>query len=117
MGFMLAMKGPSRNSFKRAINACAEASLIHLEAMAKERYAAFLTDEDEVEQAKDYIRSSYWLYKDWGANAKAFLLQKQHDFLKDCKREFSVSVTSTSISQKSTPMDGIILLSIVETLV
>eukprot|EP00579_Thalassiosira_antarctica_P001484 CAMPEP_0201869558 /NCGR_PEP_ID=MMETSP0902-20130614/3031_1 /ASSEMBLY_ACC=CAM_ASM_000551 /TAXON_ID=420261 /ORGANISM="Thalassiosira antarctica, Strain CCMP982" /LENGTH=1165 /DNA_ID=CAMNT_0048395085 /DNA_START=172 /DNA_END=3669 /DNA_ORIENTATION=+ len=38
--FMLALKKPSRISFEKAIHACAGASMINLEAMPKERYAA-----------------------------------------------------------------------------
>ena len=79
---MLAMKGPSREAFKKAIDACAEANMIHLEAMAKERYASFLSNEKDMALANDYITSSYWLYQDWGAHAKALQLSQQYDFLK-----------------------------------
>lgn len=79
---MLAMKSPSREGFKQAIDACAEASMVHLEAMAKERYAVFLNGESDAELANDYITSSFWLYQDYGAYAKALQLKERHDFLK-----------------------------------
>ena len=45
---MLAMKRPSKASFAKAVDACAEARMINLEAMAKERFALFLTKENDV---------------------------------------------------------------------
>jgi len=85
--FMLAMKSPSREAFKEAIFACTEASMNHLEAMVKERYAVFLNKEGDATLANDYIASSYWLYKDWGAHAKTLQLSQQYDFLKHANRK------------------------------
>ena len=79
---MLAMKVQSREAFQKAIDACAEASIIHLEAMAKEHYSILLNMENDATLAKDYITSSYWLYQDWGAHAKALQLSNQYEFLK-----------------------------------
>ena len=76
------MKASSRKSFEKAIKSCAEASMIHLEAMAKERYVAFLNTEGDTALANDFITSSYWLYQDWGAHAKALQLLQQYDFLR-----------------------------------
>ena len=76
------MKSPSKKSFTKAIDACSEAGMVHLEAMSKERYAAFLNQEKDTELANEYITSSYWLYQDWGAHAKALQLSQQNDFLK-----------------------------------
>mmetsp|Transcript_26404 Transcript_26404/g.63372 ORF Transcript_26404/g.63372 Transcript_26404/m.63372 type:complete len:90 (+) Transcript_26404:3305-3574(+) len=86
---MLAMRGPSRKAFQRAIDACAGASMIHLEAMAKERYAVMLNDESDSELAKNYMTSSYWLYHDWGAHAKVQQLLEAYSFLKHSKRSVS----------------------------
>ena len=82
---MLAMKSPSKLAFEKAIDACAEASMIHLEAMANERYAAYLMSKKESELAKDYLTKSYWLYQDWGAHGKNLNLSQQHDYLKNPK--------------------------------
>ena len=80
--FILALKGPSRKSFLKAIDACAEADMVHLEAPARERFAAFLRTENNLELAKEQITSSYWLYRDWGAYAKALDLSQQYVFIK-----------------------------------
>ena len=79
---MLAMKEPSRLAFEKATDACAEASMIHLQAMATERYAMYLYEENDEALAKEFITSSYWLYQDWGADAKALQLTQLYDFLK-----------------------------------
>ena len=80
---MLAMKDPSRKAFSKAIEASSEAGMVHLEAMSKERYASFLLNQEkDTELANEYITSSYWLYQDWGAHAKALQLSQQNDFLK-----------------------------------
>ena len=79
---MFALKGPSRKSFLKAIDACAEADMVHLEAPARERFAAFLRAENNLELAKEQITSSYWLYRDWGAYAKALDLSQQYVFIK-----------------------------------
>lgn len=84
--FLLAMKCPSRDTFNTAIRACAYAGLTHLEAMAKEQYALFLYTENDELLANDYLTSSYLLYQDWGAHAKATQLLQKHAFLKNAKR-------------------------------
>ena len=86
---MCAMRVPSREAFKKAIEATAEANMIHLEAAAKERFALLLYSEKEEAHANDYITSSYWLYREWGAHAKALKLSQQYEFLK--VRSFSCS--------------------------
>ena len=80
--FMLAMKRPSSEAFKKAIDACSEAGMVHLEAMSREHYAAFLFGQNNEALGNDYIMSSYWLYQDWGAHAKALQLYQRYDFLK-----------------------------------
>ena len=80
--FMLAMKSPSSEAFKKAIDACAEAGVIHLEAMAQERYAVYLNAENNGELVNEYITSAYLLYQDWGAHAKALQMSQQYPYLK-----------------------------------
>lgn len=79
---MLAMKRPSSESFNKAIEACSEAGMIHLEAMARERCAKFLFGVNNEVLAKDHLTVSYWLYQEWGAHAKALQMSQQYDFLK-----------------------------------
>ena len=102
------MKNQSRETFTKAIDACAEASFIHLEAMAKERFAVYLMKQNEEDAAKDYITSCYWLYQDWGAHGKAWHLLQEHSYLKSSKRRAANSATmSTSASSEkssSVPM-------------
>ena len=100
---MLALKNPSRDAFQKGINACSEAGMIHLEAMANERYAAFLAAEEHDEAAaKECITSSYWLYFDWGAHGKALQLSQQYSYLKCSKRKTANSATlSTADTEKS----------------
>jgi len=93
---MLAMKAPKRKTFTKAINACAEARMINLEAIAKERFAMLLMKENDVALANDYLTSSYWLYRDWGAHAKALELLQTYDFLKRAKKNNAQSSTLSS---------------------
>ena len=79
--FMLAVKKPSREAFNTAIDACNEAGMVHLEAIAKERYGTLLKKENDTPLANDYLISSYWLYRDWGAHAKALQLSQEYEFL------------------------------------
>ena len=102
--FMLALKSPSDKSFMKAIDACTEAGLIQLEAMARERYATFLTKENEVGLANEQITSSYWLYQDWGAYAKALQMVQQYAFLKSSTRKKTNTVTSSEHSRKKKKM-------------
>jgi len=82
---MLALKSPSRKTFKKAIAACIESHFIHLQAVAIERYAAFLNAANDDELANDCLVSAYWLYQDWGAHAKAFELLEENSYLKVSK--------------------------------
>ena len=87
---MLAMKKPSKNSYQKAITACSEASMFHLEAMAHEHYAIMLNEQGDSDLANNHITSSYWLYKDWGATAKAIQLSDAYTFLKVGASYFTV---------------------------
>lgn len=76
------MKCPSIEAFEKAINACADTRMLHLEIMARERYAVFLYEQKNEQLAGDYMISAYWMYQDWGAHAKALQLLRQYEFLK-----------------------------------
>ena len=56
--------------------------MINLEAIAKERYATYLREENDTTMANEYITSAYWLYQDWGAFGKVVELTQKFDFLK-----------------------------------
>lgn len=102
--FMLAMKVPCREKFLKAIDACAEARMVHLEAMALERYASYLRNEKDNTLANDCITSSYWLYQDWGAHAKALQLSEQYVFLKDAKRKKAKNSALSTAESEISPM-------------
>lgn len=97
-----ALKQPSREAFASAIDACAEATFIHLEAIGRERYAMFLIKHMDVEVGNDYLVSSYWLYQDWGAFFKALLLSQEHEFLKKSKRNGANSKSATESTRSPT---------------
>lgn len=98
---MVAMKKPSESAFEAAIDAAAEASTIHLEAMAKERYAFFLQQQNEESRANDCIASSYFSYYDWGAHYKALKMTQDYPFLKKASRIKAKSLFSTSNTETS----------------
>jgi len=79
--FMLAIKTPSREAFQKAIDACGESNMLHLQAMANENYSEFLNDKGDLARANDFMALAYWQYRDWGADAKALKLLKEHEFL------------------------------------
>ena len=84
--FLKAMKSPSRDAFREAIESCAEGKFVNLEAMINERYAVFLREEKDEATFKECITNAYFLYQEWGAHAKALQLSKDHAFLKKAKR-------------------------------
>mmetsp|Transcript_9614 Transcript_9614/g.14346 ORF Transcript_9614/g.14346 Transcript_9614/m.14346 type:complete len:102 (+) Transcript_9614:2-307(+) len=95
------MKSPSRDSFSKAIEACAEGKFVNLEAMVNERYAAFLREENDEAASNDCITEAYFLYQDWGAHAKALQLSKDHSFLKKVKRKKKRSVFRRASKQRT----------------
>ena len=95
------MKNWNRKSFEKAVDACIESNMIHLEAMAKERYSAFLIGEKDEALANDYITSSFWLYTDWGAFNKALQLKQQNSFLAHSTRKKAESLTLSTVTAKS----------------
>ena len=104
--FMLALKKPNREAFQEAIDACAEAKFVHLEAMAAERYATLLKDENDIGQANDFLATAYWRYRDWGADAKASSLVEEHEFLKHCKRRSAVDIASDASERVQASKQG-----------
>ena len=89
----------------KAIDACAEVSLTQLEAIARVRYAVFLTKENEVELAHEQITASYWKYQDWGAYGKAVRMVQQYAFLKTSTRKQTNTVTSSEQSGRKKTMN------------
>lgn len=80
--FMMALKRPSGQAFSMAIDACAEANFVHLEAMAREQYALFLYKENNISAGNEYMAASFWLYRDWRADFKALTMSEEYEFLK-----------------------------------
>ncbi len=96
--FLKAMKSPSRDTFCKAIEACAEGNFVNLEAMVNERYAAFLKEEKDEAAFNECIANAYFLYQDWGAHAKALQLSEEHEFLKKAKRKKAfISLSNASL--------------------
>jgi hypothetical protein len=93
--FIMALKNPSKKSFTTAIESCAETSMMHLEAMVRERYAMFLLTRNESELANNHITSAYWLYYDWGAHGKALALAREYPFLANVTRTKAKSNNSS----------------------
>ena len=92
-----ASKKPTKKAFTSAIDSCREASMPHLEAIAKERYAMFLLTQNESNLAHGFITSAYWLYFDWGAHGKLVSLAQEYPFLKNAKR----AKTGSHVSSRS----------------
>eukprot|EP00984_Skeletonema_dohrnii_P035124 scaffold34618_cov202-Skeletonema_dohrnii-CCMP3373.AAC.1 len=104
--FIAALKRPTKKAFIAAIDSCTEASMPHLEAMARERYAMFLLTRNELELANSHITSAYWLYYDWGAHGKSFSLERKYPFLKAAKRTKAGSHVSSGTGTKHTSVNG-----------
>ena len=95
--FMKALKRSNRQAFSSAIDACAEATFIHLEAMAREQFALFLYKENDTKAGNDYLTSAFWLYRDWRADFKALRMSEEYEFLK--VRHYDVIVASANHCQ------------------
>lgn len=93
--FIMALKKPSKKSFTAAVESCIEASMPHLEAMARERFAIFLQTQNETDLANSHITCAYFLYRDWGADGKALALTKEYPFLETAARTKARSITSS----------------------
>ncbi len=100
--FLKAMKSPSRDAFHDAIEACAEGNFVNLEAMVNERYAAFLRGVQDEAASNECLKDAYFLYQEWGADAKALQLSKDHEFLKKAKRKKARSFANTVGSDHKT---------------
>jgi len=98
--FIAALKKPTKKAFTTAIDSCREASMPHLEAMARERYAMFLLTRNELELANSCLTYAYWLYFDWGAHGKSLSLAREYPFLKTVKRAKGTG-TGSHVSSRS----------------
>jgi len=98
--FIAALKKPTKKAFTTAIDSCREASMPHLEAMARERYGMFLLTRNELELANSCLTSAYWLYFDWGAHGKSLSLAREYPFLKAVKRAKGTG-TGSHVSSRS----------------
>ncbi len=78
--FLKSMKSPSRDAFRDAIDECAEGKFVNLEVMVNDRYAAFFRHVKDEAASKECIANAYFLYQEWGADAKAMQLSKDHEF-------------------------------------
>lgn len=112
--FLLALKQPGIKSFELAIDSCSEASLPHLEAMAKERYGLHLCHEgNSLSIGQDYLVSAYWLYYNWGAHAKASAMWEEHACIRTASKDQAnsrIEKTSSIASGKSQKEKGQILI-------
>lgn len=65
-----AEKNPSKESYDKAIKACARLGLVHHEAYMCERTAELFRKKNDVEWVKHYISEAILLYGEWGAGGK-----------------------------------------------
>lgn len=99
---MLAMKQPSIKSYELAINSCTSAQLPHMEAIAKEHYGLHLCrDRNATSIGQDYLVSSYWLYCNWGADAKATVMRGDHACIKTASKNQANSRIEKALSTQS----------------
>ncbi|CAJ1946409.1 unnamed protein product [Cylindrotheca closterium] len=73
-----AEKNPSKQSYDKAITACARLGLVHHEAYMCERAAEMFLAEDDKDWCKYYIRQAILLYGEWGATGKVNRLTKDY---------------------------------------
>mmetsp|Transcript_8321 Transcript_8321/g.19077 ORF Transcript_8321/g.19077 Transcript_8321/m.19077 type:complete len:1103 (+) Transcript_8321:335-3643(+) len=90
--FVLALKKPKKTAFEQAIDACNEAKLLQLEALAKERYAVFLRD-NGCSKSNAFMEVAYWSYLEWGAMAKVKKMRRAHPFLAKSNKAKANSIT------------------------
>ena len=70
-------KGTAMQSFESAVLLAGRRGLIHVQALANERFAIYL---EEVGEGKDAVyrwKQAIKLYKEWGATAKTQQLQEK----------------------------------------
>lgn len=93
---LIAMEQDKSQAYDDAITACEQARFLHLEAIMNEHCALYFTKKAATaaaatdaskskqlkyqEQAQDYMENALWLYRDWGAEAKARQLCATFEF-------------------------------------
>lgn len=80
--FLKAVRKPGKAAFEKAIASCSDANHIHLEAMANEHCGIYFTAKKDHNLSQKYITKAYWLYAEWGAQAKTAQMTVQYVFLK-----------------------------------
>lgn len=92
-------------AYKRAITACAESRFLHLEAMMNEHCALYYLEaaksstKSTVERnrlhskAEDCMQNALWLYRDWGADAKAHQIRSTFDFVNNSETAHSFTMS------------------------
>jgi predicted ATPase len=91
---------PSKSYYDEAIQACSNASLMHLEAMMNERCGLFLLEEIEDQKkllAEPYLSRAMWLYNDWCATGKVYQMMQRHEFLTDARRKGSSTLSAMKV--------------------
>jgi predicted ATPase len=75
---------PSKSNYDKAIRACSEAGMLHLEALIIEWYGLQELEKGEAyrEVAEDYLSKALWIYQDWSATGKVSQMRQKHQFLK-----------------------------------
>jgi len=105
---MKAMKHRTRQSFEKAVKACMETNVTHIQAIATEHFGEFLIDENDRELGEEYLTMAYWFYYDWGAHGKTVSMKNRHRFLLGISRRASflkrARSFSISDSEASKPM-------------
>ncbi len=87
--------------FKRTMDSFGENDFIQFKALCNELYGKFWIEKGVETIGKAYIREAYYLYKQWGADRKAALMEKYytHFFMAN---DTNASVNDTTIIKKAT---------------
>ena len=97
---MKALNRPNVPAFDEAIQICANAGLLNLAALMKERCGLMLLEDYvdgkcEAPLHERYLKCAIWFYHDWGATGKVSELTSRFDFLRDAMQEKPPSQLST----------------------
>jgi len=76
-----AAKKPGKERYNLAIEACANARMIHLEAMMNERCSAWLQEQNDEGNARAHMLRAFSCYHSWGARAKVAQLRQLYPYL------------------------------------
>ncbi len=97
--------------YEAAIETAGESHVIHVEALANERYGRFWLTQGRTQIAAIYIKRAYYLYSHWGNRAKTQQLESDFNELLDSPADQAFnntditesatkSITSTDIDQR-----------------